>query len=67
MLMRVLLLEVDSESQREHFVDVQVLLFTVGLHVEEQLVFRGQSLVPFYMIDKLFVAELSESLEVNSI
>lgn len=63
----VLVLEVHCESQRDHVVDVEVFLLTVGLHIEEELIFRCQGLMPIDMIDELFVPELAEALVVDPI
>ena len=65
--LKVLVLEVDGECQRNDVVHIDTLPLTVGFHVNEELVFGGQGLVPLNVIDKLLVAELSEALKVYAV
>ena len=63
----VVVAEVYRECERDHVVDIETLLLTVGLHVEKELVFGGERLVPLDVIDELLVAELAQSLEVDAV
>ena len=65
--LEVIVLEIYGKCQRDHIVNVQILLFAVCLHVEEQLVFRRQSMMSFNMVNELLVAELAEALVIDSI
>lgn len=60
------LLKVHREGNWDHAVDVQLFGLTVRLDVVEELVLGRQRLVPFYVVDQLFVAELAQSLKVDA-
>ena len=63
----VVVAEVDSEREWDHVVDVEALLLTVGLHVEEQLVFGRERLVALDVIDELLVAKLAQTFKVDTV
>ena len=51
--------EVDCQSQWNDRIDIKASLLTIGLHIEEQLVFSCQRLMVLDVINQLFVAKFA--------
>ena len=62
-----LLLKIDCKRQRYHIVYIDLLLLTVGLDIQEELVFGRQCRVAFNVIDQLLVSVLREPIVSQTI